>query len=32
MFGWSIAVGNSDLGGVTYRWKGGVTYSLGKVI
>jgi hypothetical protein len=24
--------GNCDLGGVTYRWKGEVTYSFGKVV
>jgi hypothetical protein len=30
--GWDIAVGNYDLGGVTYRWNGEVTYSLSKVV
>jgi hypothetical protein len=30
--GWSIAVGNCDLGGVIYRSNAEVTYSLGKVV
>jgi hypothetical protein len=32
MFGWESAVGNCDLGGVTCRRKGELTYSLGKVV
>jgi hypothetical protein len=32
MYGWKIAVGNYHLGGVTYRGKGEISYSFGKVV